>query len=341
VKRFVSKGQTVVVKPNMAWDVRPELGANTNPALVERIVRRCIEAGASKVYVFDHTCDLWKRSYVTSGIEEAARRAGATVVPADQARYYQKAPIAGARILKETLVHELVLQSDVFINVPVLKNHGGAGLTIAMKNLMGIVWDRGEFHSRGLHQCIADLSLLRKPDLNVVDAYRVMTRSGPRGTSERDITIRKAQVLSTDIVAADAAAAKIFGTEPNSVEYIRQGEALKAGDHGPKPAKGRADCPLKGTQPLKKLRLRPLLVWTFLSGFVALFLLRDAGGGGLLEFGAKIQVFPALLRWEITILLFAGMTLPGRAFLLFSPVPPGPFPGSRSRARKAPVDRVS
>jgi uncharacterized protein (DUF362 family) len=229
MKRFVSKGQTVVVKPNMAWDVRPELGANTNPALVERIVRRCIEAGASKVYVFDHTCDLWKRSYITSGIEEAARRAGATVVPADQVRYYQKAPIAGARILKETLVHELVLQSDVFINVPVLKNHGGAGLTISMKNLMGIVWDRGEFHSRGLHQCIADLSLLRKPDLNVVDAYRVMTKSGPRGTSERDITIRKAQVLSTDIVAADAAAAKIFGTEPNSVEYIRQGEALKAG----------------------------------------------------------------------------------------------------------------
>ncbi len=229
MKRFVSKGQTVVVKPNMAWDVRPELGANTNPALVESIVRRCIEAGASKVYVFDHTCDLWKRSYITSGIEEAARRAGATVVPADQVRYYQKAPIAGARILKETLVHELVLQSDVFINVPVLKNHGGAGLTISMKNLMGIVWDRGEFHSRGLHQCIADLSLLRKPDLNVVDAYRVMTKSGPRGTSERDITIRKAQVLSTDIVAADAAAAKIFGTEPNSVEYIRQGEALKAG----------------------------------------------------------------------------------------------------------------
>jgi len=229
MKRFVSKGQTVVVKPNMAWDVRPELGANTNPALVERIVRRCIEAGASKVYVFDHTCDLWKRSYITSGIEEAARRAGAMVVPADQVRYYQKAPIAGARILKETLVHELVLQSDVFINVPVLKNHGGAGLTISMKNLMGIVWDRGEFHSRGLHQCIADLSLLRKPDLNVVDAYRVMTKSGPRGTSERDITIRKAQVLSTDIVAADAAAAKIFGTEPNSVEYIRQGEALKAG----------------------------------------------------------------------------------------------------------------
>ena len=84
-------------------------------------------------------------------------------------------------------------------------------------------------HSRGLHQCIADLSLLRKPDLNVVDAYRVMIRSGPRGTSAKDVTVRKAQVLSTDIEAADAASAKIFGTEPGAVEYIRQATELKAG----------------------------------------------------------------------------------------------------------------
>lgn len=229
IGRFVSKGQTVVVKPNIAWDVEEELGANTNPALVARIVRRCLEAGASKVLVFDHTCDLWKRSYAKSGIEEAATRAGAKVVPADQAEAYRKAVIRGAKVLKETRVHELILQSDVFINVPILKSHGGAGLTIAMKNLMGIVWDRGEMHSRGLHSCIADLSLLRKPDLNVVDAYRVMTRSGPRGTSAKDVTIRKAQILSADIVAADAAAAKIFGTEPGSIGYIRQASELKVG----------------------------------------------------------------------------------------------------------------
>ena len=229
IGRFVSKGQTVVVKPNIAWDVEEGLGANTNPALVARIVKRCLEAGASKVYVFDHTCDLWKRSYARSGIEEAASRAGAAVLPADQGNAYRKETIRGARTLKETRVHELVMKSDVFINVPVLKSHGGAGLTMAMKNLMGIVWDRGEMHSRGLHQCIADLSLLRKPDLNVVDAYRVMLRSGPRGTSARDVAVRKAQVLSTDIVAADAASAKIFGTEPGAVEYIRQAAELKAG----------------------------------------------------------------------------------------------------------------
>jgi uncharacterized protein (DUF362 family) len=229
MKRFVSKGQVVVVKPNIAWDVRPELGANTNPVLVERIVRRCFEAGASKVFVFDHTCDLWKKTYMSSGIQEAASRAGATMVQADRPGSYRKAAIRGGRILKEVLVHELILQSDVFINVPVLKSHGGAGLTISLKNLMGTVWDRGEFHSMGLHQCIADLGLLRKPDLNVVDAYRVMTTRGPRGTSESDVTIMKAQVLCTDIVAADTAAARIFGKDPESVEYIRNAASLGVG----------------------------------------------------------------------------------------------------------------
>ena len=229
MKRFVSKGQAVVVKPNIAWDVRPELGANTNPVLVERIVRRCFEAGASKVFVFDHTCDLWKKTYMSSGIQEAASRAGATMVQADRPGSDRKAAIRGGRILKEVLVHELILQSDVFINVPVLKRHGGAGLTISFKSLMGTVWDRGEFHSMGLHQCIADLGLLRKPDLNVVDAYRVMTTRGPRGTSERDVTIMKAQVLCTDIVAADTAAARIFGKDPESVEYIRNAASLGVG----------------------------------------------------------------------------------------------------------------
>jgi uncharacterized protein (DUF362 family) len=151
------------------------------------------------------------------------------MVQADRPGSYRKAAIRGGRILKEVLVHELILQSDVFINVPVLKSHGGAGLTISLKNLMGTVWDRGEFHSMGLHQCIADLGLLRKPDLNVVDAYRVMTTRGPRGTSERDVTIMKAQVLCTDIVAADTAAARIFGKDPESVEYIRNAASLGVG----------------------------------------------------------------------------------------------------------------
>jgi uncharacterized protein (DUF362 family) len=94
-------------------------------------------------------------------------------------------------------------------------------ITAAMKNHMGIVWDRGYWHRNDLNQCIADFAGYRKPDLNVVDAYRVMTKRGPRGVSEEDVVLMKSLILSKDIVAADAAAAKMFGTEPQNVPYIK------------------------------------------------------------------------------------------------------------------------
>ena len=68
---FVSKGQKVLVKPNIGWDVIPEKGANTNPALVKRVVEHCFKAGAKEVYVFDNTCDNWIKCYENSGIQRA------------------------------------------------------------------------------------------------------------------------------------------------------------------------------------------------------------------------------------------------------------------------------
>jgi len=129
--------------------------------------------------------------------------------------------VRNGKKLKKTKVHELILSSDVFINVPVLKNHDSAVITAAMKNNMGIVWDRGYWHRNDLNQCIADFAAYRKPDLNVVDAYRVMTKRGPRGVSEEDLVLMKSLILSKDIVAVDAAAAKLFGAEPANVSYIR------------------------------------------------------------------------------------------------------------------------
>jgi len=229
MKQFVSKGQTVVVKPNIGWDRTPEMGANTNPQLVGRIVEHCLEAGASRVYVFDHTCDEWRACYRNSGIEKAASDAGARVVPANSERYYQDIEIPRGRRLTAAKEHELFLETDVLINVPVLKHHGGSSITVSMKNLMGNVWDRRFYHRNNLHQCITDYTTYRQPDLNVVDAYRVMMRNGPRGVSVEDVVTMEAQVISTDIVAADAASSLMFGVQPAEVGHIRLGEEMGIG----------------------------------------------------------------------------------------------------------------
>lgn len=226
---FVKKGQKVVVKPNIGWDVSPERAGNTNPHLVRRIVEHCYNAGAKEVYVFDHTCDIWQRCYKNSGIENAVKEAKGKIVPGHTESYYQMVNIPGGSNLKSAKEHELILSSDVFINVPILKSHGSANVTIAMKNLMGVVWDRGTWHRNDLHQCIADYATYRKPDLNIVDAYAVMKQNGPRGVSTEDVVTMKAQLISPDMVTVDAAAAKLFGVQPESIRHIAIAADMKVG----------------------------------------------------------------------------------------------------------------
>jgi len=218
---FIKKGQKVLLKPNIGWDVIPELAANTNPRLVKRIIEHCFKAGAKEVYVFDHTCDNWVKCYSNSGIESHAKSAGAKVVPGNSESYYQEISIPGGSKLKKAKVHQLLLETDVFINVPVLKDHSSAKMTCCLKNTMGLVWDRGYWHSNDLNQCIADYALFeKKPALNVIDCYNVMVKNGPQGVSKEDTVLMKSQIITTDWVAGDAAAARMLGVAVEKIEYI-------------------------------------------------------------------------------------------------------------------------
>ena len=234
ISNFISKGDKVCVKPNIGWDQPVEMAANTNPKLVEEIIKQCFDAGAAEVTVFDHTCDDWRKSYANSGIEEAAKKAGAKVVPAHQESYYKTVSLPKGKSLKTTKIHQAIVDCDKWINVPVLKNHGGAQLTISMKNYMWIVWDRGFFHANDLQQCIADVCTYpKKPVLNIVDAYRLMKTSGPRGRSLSDVVLSKGLFISQDIVAADTAAANFFNQARemplDKVTHISKGEELGIG----------------------------------------------------------------------------------------------------------------
>ena len=229
MKTFVKPGQTVVVKPNIGWAKTPEVAANTNPELVKRIVEHCFKAGAKTVYVLDHTCNNWNDCYKKSGIAEAAKAAGAKVLSGNHEADYRPVEVPKGKRLKNTKIHNVILDSDVFINVPVLKNHGGAVMTAAMKNLMGIVWDRRYFHRNNLQQCIADSVTARTPDLNIVDAFRVMKKGGPQGRSLADVAEMKYQLLSTDIVAVDTAASKILGISTSRIPHLKLGEELDLG----------------------------------------------------------------------------------------------------------------
>lgn len=234
IEKYVKKGQKVVIKPNIGWDRTPELAGNTNPELVSALIKKCLAAGAEKVTVFDHTCDNWQKCYESSGIEKAAKAAGAIVMPANDEKYYRAVSIPNGKNLKSANIHEALVEADVWINVPILKNHGGAKLTCAMKNYMGIVWDRRFFHQNDLQQCIADICTWeKKPVLNIVDAYRILFQNGPQGRNASDVATLKSLIVSPNIVAIDTAALSLFNQVKKldlaAASHIGKGEAQHLG----------------------------------------------------------------------------------------------------------------
>jgi uncharacterized protein (DUF362 family) len=222
IRKYVKPGDVVVVKPNIGFNSPPELKANTDPVIVRTVVHLCFQALASKVYVFDRALNNPKLTYTTSGIADAAKSAGAKPLYVNEVtkKLYPAVIIEGARFLKETTVNRYILESDVLINVPVAKSHSSAGLTIGMKNLMGITGDvRSKWHWK-LHEAISDINLGVRSHLTVVDATNIMYKNGPTGGSPNYLKRFDTVIASSNVVSADAAAAGLFGKIPGTINYL-------------------------------------------------------------------------------------------------------------------------
>ena len=208
IGRFVKKGQRVVIKANIAWARTPEQACTNNPELFTALIKMCYGAGAKRVAVWDHTCDNYQFCFTRSGLKDAAQKAGADLFSGHGQNVYRKVDVPKGRKLKKVEILKDILEADLFINFPIPKQHFATELTLGMKNLIGIVWDMEQLHKIDLHQCIADINTVRKPDLVVMDAIRILTTNGPKGPGKTE-DIGEV-VVSTDIVAVDAYAAAYF-----------------------------------------------------------------------------------------------------------------------------------
>ena len=222
---FVKPGQSVCVKPNIGWNRAPEYAADTNPDLVGEIVKQCLAVGASKVEVFDNTCNEWSACYQTSGIRAAVEAAVGVMHPGNDYSdtWYADRECPGAVVMKKARIHKTLLAADVVINVPICKHHGAARFTGILKNWMGVVQDRRWMHQNNMPQSIADSYLYRPADLNVLDAYRILLR-GPQGGNLNDVQNPKYLVISKDPVVVDAMGVKIMDYDVNAVPYIAMAE---------------------------------------------------------------------------------------------------------------------
>jgi uncharacterized protein (DUF362 family) len=220
MRRFVSRADIVLVKPNIGWDRTPEQAANTNPILVAEIVRQCWNAGAKRVIVTDVSCNDPRRCFQRSGIAEAARHEGAEVILPDPARF-KDVDLQG-EILRDWPVFDPFLNADKIINVPIAKHHSLTGATLGMKNWYGILGGpRHQLHQK-IHESLVDLADFVRPTLTMVDCYRVLMRNGPTGGNLEDVQLKKTLVAGTDPVALDAYVAKAYwDLEVSSLPYLK------------------------------------------------------------------------------------------------------------------------
>ncbi len=235
MKAFVSRGDVVVVKPNIGWDRTPEQAANTHPDVVVAVASMCLAAGAKSVRVFDRTCNEARRCYASSGIQEAVERFAKKNGVADALRVYHvegrkfvRTEIKGALALSSWELYRDVLEADKLVNVPIAKHHSLSDVTLGMKNLMGVMGgNRGQIHFR-IPECLVDVNRRLPSHLTVIDASRVLLRNGPSGGDLADVQNFGAAFASGNVVAADVAAAEaVFGLKAESVAHLRK--ALESG----------------------------------------------------------------------------------------------------------------
>ncbi|NOZ12214.1 MAG: DUF362 domain-containing protein [Acidobacteria bacterium] len=230
MKAFVKPGDRVVVKPNIGWDRRPEQAADTNPDVVKAVVELVLLAGAKEVLVFDNTCNEERRCYHQSGIKPALDGMKKVRCSYIDKRKFVPVDISKGKSIHKWLFYRDALEADCYINVPVAKHHSLAGLTIGLKNIMGVIGGhRGRIH-HNIGQNLADLNTVIRPAVTIVDATRILLRNGPQGGRLQDVKVLNTVLASPDIVAADAVATTLFGLKPADIPATRAAAEMGLGE---------------------------------------------------------------------------------------------------------------
>ncbi|MBU8911399.1 MAG: DUF362 domain-containing protein, partial [Desulfobacterales bacterium] len=236
IKSVVKKGDRVLIKPNMSFARSPEAASNTHPDVVKTVAVMCKEAGASRVMILDHTLAPGKACIQISGIGPACEAIDKNMVRTiNNSSFYRQVDIAKAKSLTQTDVAKEALKADVLIAVPVAKSHSATGVSLSMKGMMGLIYNRGIMHRMDLNETIVDLAGLLKADLTIIDGTRVLSTGGPGGPGK---VIKKDTIIaSKDMVAADAYAVAAFEWYGKKFKPTRVGHIRLAHERG----LGRAD----------------------------------------------------------------------------------------------------
>ncbi len=204
VKHFITKGDVVVVKPNVAFDKNPDLGATTQPDTVSAVVKLCFKAGARKVIVADNPINNPEGCFFKTKVGDAALRAGAELMmPQDS--YFEPLYVGGETITSTwRMFYRPFREATKVIGISPVKDHNLCKATVTIKNWYGLLGNpRAQFH-QNIHGIIADFALMMKPTLVIADGRRLLMRNGPTGGSLNDVKKSDTIVVGTDGTSVDS-----------------------------------------------------------------------------------------------------------------------------------------
>ena len=193
---------SVLIKPNLCLPHRDTNGTITSVGLVKAICEYCLNEGVGRVIIADHTLRQADNFSTNEIVLYARNNPGISLILADEQRYYAQKQLDG-KVLRNTEILKIIEKTDYFINLATAKHHSATHVSLAVKNLMGVIWDRKVFHTEmDLNQAIADLATVIRPHLNIVDASRVLLDRGPVGPGPMEKPDKI--YAGKDILAVDA-----------------------------------------------------------------------------------------------------------------------------------------
>ena len=233
MKRFIAKGDTVCIKPNVGFDRSPELGATTNPEVVRAVIRLCRQAGARKVIVADNPIENPAACFAKSRIKAVAEAEGASVVIHSsghdapvEVRPGRPDPGKGQALGTWPIFWTPLKEATRVIGVAVIKDHNLCHASMSMKNWYGLLGGRRNQFHQAIHHIISDLGFMMKPTLVVADGTRVMMKNGPTGGRLDDLRIggvagRPVVAASVDQLACDSwCYQNLLGRDPAALAYL-------------------------------------------------------------------------------------------------------------------------
>lgn len=228
ISAFIDKGDVVLLKPNVAFDRAPILGATTHPDVLKAVAKLCREAGASRILVADNPINQPEGCFFKSGIQEAANEIGAELyLPKPSA--FAPVKIDGEVLSTWTMFYEPFEIADKVIGISPCKDHNLCSGSMTMKNWYGLLGGhRNQFHQK-IHGIISDFPHMIKPTLVVLDATRMLMKNGPTGGSMGDVAKGQSLIVGTDMVAVDTFGYTLLGRDPANLEYLHKAEARSLG----------------------------------------------------------------------------------------------------------------